>query len=343
MPAALRNLADMVTPMNIRVTASVSLADLSSSYPPSAGEFSPAVAPVLAKALPASGGLSLDAYPFLLALQTDDAATSSFLAMDPEAQGFWDDGGDLWYGDVLSSIHDAAVYALEALGFENETVFLTTGWPTDGAERANPELAGAFLSGVARWTGSDAGTPKRPGVQTSAVFRQLIDADAAPLTEEAPWARRWGIYDSRARLKSNISSVGTYALVRGVDYVENEQKICVARSESSDVALIDALAFACNATDCTSIQKSASCYSPPNLRRHANIAFNGYFQDGDQDASKCDFGGTASIVDHVADRGPPGCSPKTGVRLIETSSATRLVLKLGGLALLWSSLGASLL
>ncbi|GAQ87936.1 O-Glycosyl hydrolases family 17 protein [Klebsormidium nitens] len=334
MPAALSNLASLVNPLGVGVTVSVSLADLSVSYPPSAGAFSPSVARVLAEALPSAGALSLEAYPFLLALDTDDPATFSFLALEPDAQGFWDDGGGLWYADVLSSLHDAAVYALEALGFGDETVILTTGWPTDGVERATPELAGTFLAGVARWVGAEAGTPKRPGADNSAVFRQLVDSDAAALTEDAPWARRWGIYDSRARSKVNASMVGTYDLVRDVDYEATARKFCVARSDSTDAALIAALSFACNATDCTSVQQHASCYSPPNLRRHASLAFNGYFQDGEQDASKCFFGGVARTVDDDPDQSNPKCGLETGIRLIETSGSASLVADLVGLAIL---------
>lgn len=189
MPAALRNLAGRVSPLGIRVLASVELADLSASYPPSAGRFSPDIAPALSDALSGAGGLSLEAYPFLLALEVTDPATFTFLAMDPDAQGFWDDGGNLWYDDVLSSIHDAAVYALEALGFGNASVTLKTGWPTDGVARATPELASTFLSGLVRWADGAAGS-LRPNELTYAVFREL-------LTEEASWARRWAAYTTR--------------------------------------------------------------------------------------------------------------------------------------------------
>ncbi|GAQ92035.1 O-Glycosyl hydrolases family 17 protein [Klebsormidium nitens] len=292
LPAASKNLAERVNPLGVGVTVSVGLDDLSASYPPSAGRFGIDAAPVLERTLPSAAGLSLDAYPFLLALGATDPATVAFLALEPTAQGFWDDGGGLWYADALSSVHDAAVYALEGLGFGDLPVSLTTGWPTDGAAGATARRTATFLEGAARWTAGGEGSPKRPGANMSLVFRELLDEDTAELTEDAPWSRRWGIYDSAASSKLNVSAVGTYALVPGVDYETVDRTFCVVRSEAPDDALLSGLSFACNATDCTSIQKDASCYSPPSLRRHATIAYNGFFQDRGQDASACDFGGT---------------------------------------------------
>jgi hypothetical protein len=108
MPAALSNLADKVRPLGIQVLVSVGVPQLSASYPPSAGEFDPAISLALTTALAAASALSLEAYPFLLTGGVSDPATLGFLAMQQGSNGFWDDGAKLWYPDVLSSLHDAA-------------------------------------------------------------------------------------------------------------------------------------------------------------------------------------------------------------------------------------------
>jgi hypothetical protein len=321
LPAAAKNLAERVNSLGVGVTVSVGLDDMSASYPPSAGRFGTEVAPVLDRTLPSAAGLSLDAYPFLLAPGATDPATVAFLALDPTAQGFWDDGSGLWYADALSSFHDAAVYALEGLGFGDLPVSLTTGWPTDGAAGATVRRTATFLEGAARWTAGGEGSPKRPGANMSLVFRKLLDEDTAELTEDAPWSRRWGIYDSTASSKVNVSAVGTYALVPDVDYETADRTFCVARSEAPDDALLCGLSFACNATDCTSIQKNASCFSPPSLKRHATIAYNGFFQDKGQDASACDFGGTAKLTQTIPYQTDPDCSLQLGVRLLDSSGS----------------------
>jgi hypothetical protein len=161
----------------------------------------------------------------------------------------------------------------------------------------------------------------RPGVTPLVVYRQLVDSDAAPLTLEEPWARRWGIYDASGRSKLHTNLLQTYELVAGTDYQTLDEQYCVARSDASDDSLIGAISFACNSTDCTSIQRNASCSIPPNLRQHATIAFNSFFQDGNQATAQCDFGGTAVLSESIPYSFSPACQPRRGIRLSATSGA----------------------
>jgi hypothetical protein len=214
------------------------------------------------------------------------------------------------------------VYGLERLGLPDWPVIITTGWPSDGGPNANPVLASTYLDGVTVWCSSSTGTPKRPGFAPLVTYRQLIDSDSAPLTDDEPWARRWGIYDAKGRTKLNTSMLQTYELVAGADFETLNEQYCVAQSDASDDSLIAAISYACNSTDCTSIQRNASCSIPPNLRQHASIAFNSFFQDGGQATADCNFGGTAVLTKVLPYSFSPTCQPRIGIRLSATSGAS---------------------
>lgn len=136
------------------------------------------------------------------------------------------------------------------------------------------------------------------------------------------------IYDSRARLKFTTSAVGAYGLVEGV-------RLSCCRT---DIVLSEERSYRRPFDRCSVIRMqlhrlhvhpniNASCYSPPSLRRHASIAFNSYFQDKEQEAPTCTFGGTAIIVNDIHYRVEDGCNPTScGVQLLESSGATLMPL-----------------
>ncbi|KAF8015330.1 hypothetical protein BT93_H0979 [Corymbia citriodora subsp. variegata] len=75
------------------------------------------------------------------------------------------------------------------------------------------------------------------------------------------------------------------------------QSWCVAKSGVSEIALQQALDYACGigGADCSQIQQGASCYNPNSLQNHASYAFNSYYQKNPV-ATSCDFGGVATVV-----------------------------------------------
>ncbi|EAZ17118.1 endochitinase A-like isoform X2 [Oryza sativa Japonica Group] len=79
--------------------------------------------------------------------------------------------------------------------------------------------------------------------------------------------------------------------------LSGQQLWCVAKADSADIALQNALDYACGigGADCLAIQPSGTCYYPNTLGAHASYAFNSYYQRSPA-TSSCDFGGTAILV-----------------------------------------------
>lgn len=323
LPSALENLAGKVAPLGVRVSFSIQMLDLKASYPPSAGSFADVLRVPLIASLSAVPSLVLNANPFELAASNSDPATVAFLDMSDTASGFYDNEGKLYYPDILSSSLDAAVYALEELGFPDTSLQLMTGWPTDGAYYATRQLAATYVDGVNQWAYAANGTPKRPFSTVKTYLRSLVDEDLRPIDTE-PWQRRWGLYDTYGKYKLNTSTL-YYHKLSGDEYIQRPAKYCVVRSDAADQALISGIAYACEQADCTSIQVNSSCYDPFSLRMHATIVFNEYYQDAEQETSTCDFGATASVANSI----PYALSPECEVRrsLVFQSRATKALSK----------------
>ncbi|KAI5067128.1 hypothetical protein GOP47_0017656 [Adiantum capillus-veneris] len=77
---------------------------------------------------------------------------------------------------------------------------------------------------------------------------------------------------------------------------------CVAREDASETEMQAALDWACGQesgqgnVDCTAISSGGVCDSPDSLTAHASYAFNAYFQNLNQAAGACDFGGCAQTT-----------------------------------------------
>ncbi|WCJ37414.1 Carbohydrate-binding X8 domain superfamily protein [Euphorbia peplus] len=72
---------------------------------------------------------------------------------------------------------------------------------------------------------------------------------------------------------------------------------CIASLHASDQALQVALDWACgHGADCSSIQPGKPCFIPNNVRGHASIALNDYFQRFKHRGGSCNFNGAAFTV-----------------------------------------------
>ncbi|KAF7145593.1 hypothetical protein RHSIM_Rhsim04G0233300 [Rhododendron simsii] len=72
---------------------------------------------------------------------------------------------------------------------------------------------------------------------------------------------------------------------------------CVARSDTSELALQMGLDYACGSVaDCDPIQPSGLCYLPNIVQSHTSYALNSYYQRKANAPGRCDFNGTATTT-----------------------------------------------
>ncbi len=82
---------------------------------------------------------------------------------------------------------------------------------------------------------------------------------------------------------------------------------CVAIANLPDTAYQRDYDYACGAgADCSPLQPGGACYTPNNLYAHTSYAINSYFQNNGQNASFCNFNGTAQLT--TTNPSTPGCA-----------------------------------
>ncbi|GLJ09192.1 hypothetical protein SUGI_0103520 [Cryptomeria japonica] len=122
---------------SIKVTTSVAMDALSSSYPPSNGSFKPEIAmsviqPMLSFLSATDSYFFLDVYPFF-ASNSDPANISLDYVLFGDITADVVQDGILCYSNMLDAQLYAAIAAMATLGYgEVKVVISETGWPTNG-------------------------------------------------------------------------------------------------------------------------------------------------------------------------------------------------------------------
>lgn len=307
---------------SIKVTTSLAMDVLSSSYPPSEGTFrndvaSPVLQPLLDFVNRTASFVFLDIYPFFAwsanpANVTLDYATFS---LDRTAAEF-DDAG-LSYSNMLDAQLDAVLAAMERLGFPGVNVVVgETGWPTKGDEnqqgtnvpnatRYNQQLVQKVLADPPR------GTPRRPGVFIPTFIFSLFNEDQKPGPNTE---RNWGLFyadgtpvypivlsnDAPALSHISVPSQNNGPLPASPPSPVSPQWCVVspvAVAQVDETSLQAALDYACGAgADCSLIEPGEPCYLPNTLVSHASYAFNSYWQKTKAAGATCDFHGAAVLT-----------------------------------------------
>ncbi|MED6125447.1 hypothetical protein PIB30_068663 [Stylosanthes scabra] len=201
------------------------------------------------------------------------------------------------YKNSFDLSYDTVVTALSIAGFPSmEIVVAKIGWPTDGAANASSNLAETFMKGLMNLLHSNLGTPLRPRhpPQETYIF-SLLDEDQRSLAA-GNFERHWGLFTFDGQAKYHVDlGQGTKGLVdaQNVEYLSS--KWCVVNNNKDlSNATVSAL-DACSNADCTALSPDGSCFNiswPNNI----SYAFNSYYQEHDQRAESCDFGGLGLIT-----------------------------------------------
>lgn len=201
------------------------------------------------------------------------------------------------YQNGFDLSYDTLVTALSSVGFrEMEIIVGEIGWPTDGYPNATSSIAQMFMKGLMEHLHSKSGTPLRPHNPPTEIYLfSLLDEDQRSI-DMGNFGRHWGIFtfDGQAKYQVDFGQ-GAKKLANAVNVEYLALKWCVVNN-NRDLSNASAKATeACSVADCSSLSLGGSCF---NISWPANIsyAFNSYYQQHDQRAESCDFGGLGLIT-----------------------------------------------
>ncbi|KAK9940865.1 hypothetical protein M0R45_017505 [Rubus argutus] len=201
------------------------------------------------------------------------------------------------YKNSFDLNYDILVNALSTVGFPRMQIVVSQiGWPTDGAANATSYAAETFMKGLMNRLHSKLGTPLRPrDPPVETYIFSLLDEDQRSIST-GNFERHWGVFtfDGQAKYRFDFSQ-GSNNLVdaQNVEYLPS--KWCVVNN-NGDLSNATASALqACSVSDCSALSPGGSC---SNISWPGNIsyAFNSYYQQHNQSADSCDFGGLGLIT-----------------------------------------------
>lgn len=201
------------------------------------------------------------------------------------------------YQNSFDLTYDTLVTSLSKAGFpEMEIAVGQIGWPTDGATNATSSIAEIFMNGLTEHLHTKSGTPLRPHNPPTEIYVfSLLDEDQRSIAS-GNFERHWGIFtfDGQAKYPVNFGQgLKTLVNAQNVDYLAS--KWCVVNN-NMDLSNASASALeACSVADCSAMSPGGSCF---NITWPGNIsyAFNSYYQQHDQRADSCNFGGLGLIT-----------------------------------------------
>lgn len=229
------------------------------------------------------------------------------------------------YRNSFDLSYDTLVTALSTVGFpQMEIIIGQIGWPTDGAANATSSIAEIFMKGLTDHLHSKSGTPlrpRKPPIETY-VFSLLDDDQRSIVTGN--FERHWGVFtfDGQAKYRVDFGQ-GFKDLVNAQNVEYLASKWCVVNN-NQDLSNATASALeACSVADCSAVSPGGSCF---NISWPGNIsyAFNSYYQEHNQIADSCDFGGLGLIT--TVDPSFANCRFSVGLQTSLSASLLRSVL-----------------
>lgn len=172
----------------IFVSTAHSYAVITSSYPPSAGAFSPAIAnlyikPVLEFLSQTGAPFLINVYPFFAYKDSPNSVSLEYVLFQPNL-GVKDSATGLTYFNMFDAQMDAVYSAMAALGYNNLTLLVSeTGWPSAGDANehgATIQNAQTYHTNLVQHLDSHPGTPLKPNLPLEVYLFALFNEDMKP-------------------------------------------------------------------------------------------------------------------------------------------------------------------
>ncbi|KAJ0966725.1 hypothetical protein J5N97_023642 [Dioscorea zingiberensis] len=277
----------------IKVSSPNSLSILSTSNPPSTGQFqmgydTQVIKPMLSFLRATNSVFMVNAYPFFGC----NADTLDYALFRGNTRVL-DENTRLVYTNMLDGQLDAVYSAMKLLGFADiDIVISETGWPSVGdAWEAGVDLESArdYNAKLLDHVTSGVGTPLMPNRTFETYIFSLFNEDLkpGPISE-----RNFGLFHP------DMTPVYDIGILRSeVPDLGEVKQWCIPKVNADIKSLQENIDFVCSqGLDCKPILPGGTCFLPDLPRAHAAYAMNEYFQASGRNSFDCDFGQTGEIT-----------------------------------------------
>ncbi|KAG6489392.1 glucan endo-1,3-beta-glucosidase 5-like [Zingiber officinale] len=240
------------------------------------------------------GTFTVNIYPFL-SLYLDPHFPLDYAFFSPSANPIVD--GPISYSNAFEASYDTLIWALERNGFGSMPVIVgEIGWPTDGDIHANVDYARRFNQGLVDRIRQRRGTPKRPAPPDIYLFG-LLDEDQKSI-QPGNFEPHWGLfyYDGSLKYQFVMDDGRPLVPARGVRYLERQWCVLSSTASVTDPIIADAVGYACEYADCTSLGYGSSC-NGLDARGNVSYAFNQLFQVANQQKGACNFSDLSVVTE----------------------------------------------
>ncbi|MBA0733055.1 hypothetical protein Gogos_017103, partial [Gossypium gossypioides] len=264
----------------IKVSTSMAMDVLESSFPPSNGTFRSDIADSIVRPLlqflhRTKSFYFLDVYPYFAWVMDPKNINLEYALFESRTIKYTDPVSNLTYTNLFDQMVDSVVFAMKRLGYPDIRIWIAeTGWPNAGdidQIGANIYNAATYNRNVVKKLTAKPpiGTPARPGWVIPSLIFALYNENQKP----GPGTERhFGL------LYPNGTNI------YGIDLRVNE------------TALSSALSYACSQGNktCDPIQPGKKCFKPDSLFWHASYAFSSYWSQSRKPGATCYFNGLAT-------------------------------------------------
>ncbi|KAI4334785.1 hypothetical protein L6164_013495 [Bauhinia variegata] len=187
----------------IEVSTAIQFSLLGTSFPPSAGAFSPSASayinPIINFLANNSAPLLANVYPYFAYIGDQNNISLAYATFTSSSVVVQD--GPIGYKNIFDAILGALYAALEKAGAPNlEVVVSESGWPSDGGAAADVGTATTYYQNLINH--AKVGTPKRPGEALEVYLFAMFDEDQKGAAETE---KHFGLFSPSKQPKYQIS------------------------------------------------------------------------------------------------------------------------------------------